>query len=127
MIILEISFCDKMGNLFFKKIQIDMVTDKEERWSHGLSQELPKRKGVIRNLTKFDATFFGIHHKQANAMDPQGRLLIECAYEAVLDAGLHPLSLRSTKTGVFVAICFSETEKTLLFDTIQTEGFSLPG
>lgn len=104
-----------------------MITEKETRWSHGISKELPKRKGVIKSLKKFDATFFGIHHKQANAMDPQGRQLIECAYEAILDAGLHPHSLRETKTGVFVAVCYSETEKSLLFDTINTDGFSLPG
>lgn len=104
-----------------------MITDKEARWSNGLSQELPKRKGVISSLKKFDASFFGIHYKQANAMDPQGRQLIECAYEAILDAGLHPHSLRDSKTGVYVAVCYSETEKSLLFDTIHTDGFSLAG
>lgn len=102
-----------------------MITDKEKRWTHGFGKELPKRKGVIKNLSKFDATFFGVHHKQANYMDPQGRQLIECAYEAILDAGVHPHSLRDTKTGVFVAICFSETEKALCFDNI--DGLALPG
>lgn len=104
-----------------------MITDKEVRWNHNLSQEIPKRKGVVNNLSKFDATFFGIHYKQAHAMDPQGRQLIEAAYESILDAGMHPHSLRGTKTGVFVAVCFSETEKSLLFDTIHTDGFSLAG
>lgn len=104
-----------------------MVTDKECRWSHSLSKELPRRKGVINNIKKFDATFFGVHHKQVNAMDPQGRQLIECAYEAILDSGIHPSALRGSRTGVFVAVCFSETEKSLLFDTIQTGGFSLAG
>lgn len=104
-----------------------MVTDEECRWSHNLSKELPIRKGVIKHLRKFDATFFGIHHKQANAMDPQGRQLIECAYEAIIDAGFSPQELRTTKTGCFVAICFSETEKSLLYDSVHTEGFSLAG
>lgn len=104
-----------------------MITDKEVRWSHNLSQEIPKRKGVVSNLEKFDATFFGIHQRQVNTMDPQGRQLIECAYEAILDAGLHPQSLRDQKTGVYVAVCFSEAEKAILFDRPHSEGFSLSG
>lgn len=60
-------------------------------------------------------------------MDPQGRQIIEAAYEAVLDAGLHPQSLRDTKTGVFVAVCFSEAEKNLLFDNMNASGHALSG
>lgn len=41
-----------------------MTSDKEARWSHSLSQELPRRKGTINSVTKFDAGFFGIHSKQ---------------------------------------------------------------
>lgn len=104
-----------------------MITDDEVRWNHDLSQEIPKRKGVINNLTKFDAQFFGIHGKQAHAMDPQGRQLIETAYEAILDAGIHPNTLRDTKTGVFVAVCFSETEKLVFFDTVRNDGWGLAG
>lgn len=60
-------------------------------------------------------------------MDPQGRQIIECAYEAILDAGCHPQALRDQKTGVFVAVCFSEADKNLLFDTITTSGLALAG
>lgn len=104
-----------------------MTTDKEARWSDSLSQDLPRRKGIINNLNKFDASFFGIHSKQANAMDPQGRQIIECAYEAIIDAGIHPQTLRGSKTGVFVAVCFSEAEKNLLFDNLHSSGFALSG
>ena len=34
-----------------------------------------------------DAAFFGVTPKQANVMDPQLRLLLEVAYEAILDSG----------------------------------------
>jgi len=47
----------------------------------------PKRHGKLKDLTKFDAMFFGIHPKQANVMDPQLRMLLEVTYEALLDAG----------------------------------------
>lgn len=83
--------------------------------------------GIISNLNKFDAAFFGIHPKQVDLMDPQGRLAIEIAYEAVLDAGIHPQALRNTKCGVFLASCFSEAEKNFMFDNLGEGGLALPG
>lgn len=48
---------------------------------------LPKRNGKLKDISKFDASFFGVHPKQANTMDPQLRLLLEISYEAILDGG----------------------------------------
>ena len=48
---------------------------------------LPRRCGKIKDLSKFDAAFFGVHPKQANTMDPQLRMLLEVTYEAITDAG----------------------------------------
>lgn len=48
---------------------------------------LPKRNGKLKDISKFDATFFGVHAKQAHTMDPQLRLLLEVSYEAILDGG----------------------------------------
>lgn len=83
--------------------------------------------GVINNLSKFDASFFGIHSKQVNAMDIQARIALECAYEAIMDAGIHPQSLRNTKTGVYYAVSFSDAERNALFKTSSKSGFMLMG
>lgn len=48
---------------------------------------LPKRNGKLKDISHFDAAFFGVHPKQAHTMDPQLRLLLEVAYEAILDGG----------------------------------------
>lgn len=72
-----------------------MTTEREARWGNYISHELPPRKGILNSISKFDAAFFGIHSKQANLMDPQGRGILEAAYEAVLDAGIHPQSIRA--------------------------------
>ena len=48
---------------------------------------LPPRNGKLKDLTRFDATYFGVHAKQANTMDPQLRILLEVAYEAIVDGG----------------------------------------
>ena len=50
-------------------------------------KEATKKWGRLRDLDKFDATFFGIPPKQANLMDPQLRFLLEATYEALIDAG----------------------------------------
>ncbi|CAG9854644.1 unnamed protein product [Phyllotreta striolata] len=64
----------------------------------------PTGYGSIPIIDKFDASFFGIHHKQANFMDPRQRLLLECTYEAIIDAGYNPTDLRGSNTGVYVGI-----------------------
>lgn len=48
---------------------------------------LPHRNGKLKDLSKFDASFFSIHAKQATTMDPQLRMLLEVTYEAIVDAG----------------------------------------
>ena len=49
--------------------------------------EIPARTGKLYNIEKFDASFFGVHYRQAHSMDPQSRMLLEKTYEAIVDAG----------------------------------------
>ncbi|XP_016956349.1 fatty acid synthase isoform X1 [Drosophila biarmipes] len=106
--------------------KIDMVDDDERRWRH-FNPEIPKRSGKIGELEKFDATFFGVHFKQAHTMDPQTRILIETAYEAVIDSGINPKSLRGSKTGVYIGSCISESEKTWFYEKVSSGGFGITG
>lgn len=110
-------------NLYNK---IDMLDDDERRWRH-TNPEIPKRSGKINNLEKFDASFFGVNFKQARCMDPQGRLVLEHAYEAILDSGTTPKSIRGSNTGVFIGVSFNETEKIWIYEKISKEGFGLTG
>lgn len=48
----------------------------------------PARTGKLKQVSKFDAEFFGIHTKMANAMDAQMRILLEVTHEAIVDAGI---------------------------------------
>lgn len=89
---------------------IDLITDDERRWPSGI-YGLPTRSGKIKDLESFDATFFGVHAKQAHVMDPQLRMLLEITYEAIIDAGINPVSLRGTRTGVFIGVSSSESDE----------------
>ena len=43
--------------------------------------------GRIPDLHHFDGLFFGLLEQMNETIDPPGRLLIETAYEAIIDAG----------------------------------------
>ena len=110
-------------NLYNK---VDMVDDDERRWHH-TNSEIPKRSGKVNGLEKFDASFFSVHHRQANLMDPQCRMLLEHSYEAIVDAGINPATLRESRTGVFMGCCFSESEETMFYARMVKDGLGLTG
>ncbi|MGW5722472.1 SDR family NAD(P)-dependent oxidoreductase [Amycolatopsis sp. NPDC003865] len=64
--------------------------------------------GFVTGLTDFDAGFFGISPSEAVMMDPQQRMLLEACWEACESAGLDPLALKGTDTGVFAGVMQSD-------------------
>ena len=75
--------------------------------------KMPERTGKMKDVNKFDAIFFGVNQKLADVMDPMTRMGMECAYEAIADAGKNPRLMKGTNCAVFAANGFSETEKTI--------------
>ena len=64
--------------------------------------------GFIDGVADFDPEFFAINEREAIAIDPQHRLLLETSWEAVEHAGLAPKSLAGSQTGVFVGVCHED-------------------
>ncbi|MET0703792.1 MAG: type I polyketide synthase, partial [Mycobacterium sp.] len=67
-------------------------------------RSVSKWGAFIDDVAGFDADFFGINEREALAMDPQHRLLMETCWEAAEHAGLSPAGLAGSSTGVFVGM-----------------------
>ncbi|MFI9744153.1 SDR family NAD(P)-dependent oxidoreductase [Streptomyces sp. NPDC052494] len=65
---------------------------------------LPRRGGYLDEVLEFDAGFFGISPREARSLDPQHRLLLEVAWEALEDAAFAPEYLSGLRTGLYVGV-----------------------
>ncbi|XP_070494680.1 fatty acid synthase-like [Chironomus tepperi] len=111
------------NNLYNK---VDMTDEDESRWKH-FHEDVPKRFGKIRNIEKFDASFFSTLNKHANWTDPQMRMLLEHAYESILDAGISPQSLVGSKTGVFIGCSISDSKDAFTHRMPPKDGYVVLG
>ncbi|MEV6173470.1 SDR family NAD(P)-dependent oxidoreductase [Streptomyces sp. NPDC051954] len=64
--------------------------------------------GFIHDVEGFDAAFFGISQREALSMDPQQRLVLETAWEALERAGIRPDVLSESRTGVYLGTMSSD-------------------
>ncbi|WP_254896620.1 type I polyketide synthase [Amycolatopsis sp. Hca4] len=82
--------------------------------------------GFLTDAAQFDPAFFGISPREAIAMDPQQRVLLKTAWEAIERAGIDPLSLAGTPTGVYIGASDADYAG-LLFGDPAAEGFVMTG
>ncbi|MEU3228428.1 SDR family NAD(P)-dependent oxidoreductase [Streptomyces sp. NPDC006976] len=64
--------------------------------------------GFLHDAADFDPGFFGISPNDALTTDPQHRLMLEVAWEAMERATIDPLSLKGTTTGVFTGTMYHD-------------------
>ncbi|KUN38634.1 hypothetical protein AQJ30_13920 [Streptomyces longwoodensis] len=82
--------------------------------------------GFLRDAADFDAGLFGISPREALGMDPQQRMMLESSWEVFERAGIDAVSLRGSRTGVFVgAVTTGYGQDTRLQRSV--EGYSVTG
>ena len=67
-----------------------------------------RKGGFLYKAAEFDAEFFGLSPREAIATDPQQRVLLEVAWEALERAGIDPAALRGSPTGVFAGVMYND-------------------
>ncbi|SCD82043.1 type I polyketide synthase [Streptomyces sp. ScaeMP-e83] len=71
-------------------------------------RSVTREGGFLYDAGDFDPELFGISPREALGMDPQQRLFLEVSWEAVERAGIDPLSLRGSRTGVFAGLMYHD-------------------
>ncbi|GAB0099518.1 Fatty acid synthase [Sergentomyia squamirostris] len=115
-------------NEFAKNLyeRAELLDEMDPVWKKNFPN-LPEKIGRAGNVKKFDATFFGVHFKQAHLTDPALRFILEAAYEAIIDAGVNPQSLRNRNIGVFIGSSYMDMDKIFYVDKLIGGGFALTG
>ena len=83
----------------FAEGELEHSVATEEAIAQG--QKFIRARGIIAGADLFDANFFGIYPKEAQLIDPQHRLFLECAWEALEIAGYSSESYQGLHTRAY--------------------------
>jgi acyl transferase domain-containing protein/acyl carrier protein len=83
--------------------------------------------GFLERIDMFDAGFFGISPREADRMDPQQRILMEIAWEALEDAGQPVDRMDGSMAGVFIGMWLNDYESRLFADPSAVDFYMTTG
>ncbi|WP_349268775.1 phthiocerol/phenolphthiocerol synthesis polyketide synthase type I PpsD [Mycolicibacterium parafortuitum] len=89
---------------------------------------MPSKWGAyIDDMQGFDAEFFGITPREAAAMDPQQRVVLEVAYEALENAGLAPEAVGEVRGAVMLGVYYNEYQSSSAGNPDTIDAYSATG
>ena len=89
---------------------------------------MPSKWGAyIDDMQGFDAEFFGITPREAAAMDPQQRVVLEVAYEALENAGMAPDTLGEIRGAVMLGVYYNEYQSASAGNPDTIDAYSATG
>ncbi|MEA2737612.1 MAG: hypothetical protein QOH05_919, partial [Acetobacteraceae bacterium] len=83
--------------------------------------------GALSDIFNFDPAFFGISAREALAIDPQQRLMLELGFEAAEDAGLLLSRLSGSATGVFIGASSWDFAAVSFADAASLDAYGMQG
>ncbi|HEY1439734.1 MAG TPA: type I polyketide synthase, partial [Mycobacterium sp.] len=83
--------------------------------------------GFLPDVAGFDADFFGISPREAEAMDPQQRMLLEVAWEALEHAGIAPDCLGGIRAAVMMGVYYNEYQTSSAANPDGIDAYSATG
>ena len=122
----------------------DCITEiPKDRWDHSVYFDEDKNKfgkiytkwgGFLEGVDQFDPLFFNISPREAEIMDPQERLFLECVYETLEDAGYTREALGKQQglgpegnVGVYVGVMYEEYQLYGAQEQIRGRAVALSG
>lgn len=97
--------------------------DKGAEFARALRRAI-RAGGYLEDIAGFDADFFGISPREAELMDPQQRVTLEVAWEALEHANIAPTRLGGTDASVFMGVCTDDYPRRLLEDLPRLEAWT---
>lgn len=95
---------DAIGPIPSARLDVDALA----RVDAATGESTAREGGFLDDVLGFDPLFFGISPREAAQMDPQQRVVLELAWEALEDAAIAPTSLAGSPTGVFVGTLWND-------------------
>ncbi|MGW6287807.1 type I polyketide synthase [Streptomyces sp. NPDC055107] len=99
----------------------------EEAERAATGRRFERKGGFVRDVEDFDAAFFGLSPREALSLDPQQRLVLEVAWEALERANLRTASLEGSNTGVYLGAMSSDYDIARRWDVGSSDGYKITG
>jgi acyl transferase domain-containing protein len=99
----------------------------DEARSPATGRPFARRGGFVRDVEDFDAAFFGLSPREALSLDPQQRLVLEVAWEALERANIRPGALAGSDTGVYLGAMSSDYDVSRRWDVEAIDGYKVTG